>query len=187
MKSFDEQQKEAEKLTEIELLLTTLFERDKATAKKILGRLYEIGCVNLISNKLSRLRLLHSPLKSTTKLTKGTFLIAGLFFLQNYCPKLIVNYLHSLVKFDSPPTQALKPAKVEVARLAPMADERELQRLRNQVKLLSGMLLTLALILGGGSAWLFHTGKLKIQFAQPNSGSQFNSWVEPPKSLNSNN
>ncbi|MEG3438372.1 hypothetical protein V0288_14675 [Pannus brasiliensis CCIBt3594] len=93
-----EQRAEQERLDNILLLLQNLFEREEATAKLILDSLYDIGSVNLINSKVPT-RPLKSLSKAIARSSKPVFRVFALRWFKKNCPRLITDWLYSLVRF----------------------------------------------------------------------------------------
>lgn len=93
-----EKRQEQEKIADILLLLENLFEREEATAKLILDFLYDVGSVNLINSKIPASSF-RGILKWIARMAKPIFLVAALYWFKKNCPRLITDWLHSLVKF----------------------------------------------------------------------------------------
>ncbi|MGK7873789.1 MAG: hypothetical protein AB4426_10905 [Xenococcaceae cyanobacterium] len=155
-----EERREQERMRDILLLIGHLFEREEATAKLVLGCLYDIGYVNLINNKF-RFCYLKGTFKSIAKLSKGAFLVLALYWFQKKCPQLIADYLHSLVEFKEAEALPAEATEVEVASL-PEAQEKgeQVKLLRRQVRVLTGMLIASIAVFGGGFIWLTYNLKL---------------------------
>lgn len=132
--SLEEQQKEKEKLNDILLLLDHLFKREQATAKIILGNLYDIGTINLINHKVPP-KFLSPVLKLMATTSKPLVSIIAVRVFQTYCPKLVTNYLYSLVEFTPPPVETESSSLREV-----QGQLQEVKVLRKKVKLLIGSL-----------------------------------------------
>jgi hypothetical protein len=93
-----EQLMEQERIDDILLLLEHLFEREEATAKLILNFLYDVGSVNLINSKVPT-RSFRGVLKWIARMSKPVFRLFALRWFKKNCPRLITEWLHSLVKF----------------------------------------------------------------------------------------
>lgn len=93
-----EQRREQERLDDILLLLENLFEREEATAKMILDCLYDVGSVNIINSKVPT-RTFGRVLKWVARMSKPAFRVVALYWFKKNCPRLITNWLHSLVRF----------------------------------------------------------------------------------------
>lgn len=93
----EEQFKQA-KMDDILLLLDHMVDREEATVKRILDCLYEVGSINIINKKFPS-RPLNRLMKSIARMSKPAFRIAGLYWFKKNCPKLITDWLASLVSF----------------------------------------------------------------------------------------
>jgi len=133
-----EQQIEQERMQDVLLVLDQLFRREKVTAKLVLDCLYDVGYVNLINQKIQS-RPLQQITKGVARISKPLCRqVAIIWFLDN-CPKLITNWLHSLVVFtdDNPrDDDKLRDAATEIAA---MAAAQEVRRLRAQARLSAGV------------------------------------------------
>jgi hypothetical protein len=87
-----------QRMTEILLLLDSLFEREEATVKRILDCLYDVGSINLIDRKIRR-RSVNRLLRAIARLAKPAFRIYALYWFKKNCPRLITRWLGNKVKF----------------------------------------------------------------------------------------
>ena len=110
--SLEEQRKEQEKLHDTLLLLDHLFKREEATAKMILGNLYDIGTINLINNKVP-LKMLSPLLKLIATTAKPIASVIAVRGFQALCPKLVANYLYSLVEFKPHDPTLIEALEIE--------------------------------------------------------------------------
>ncbi len=134
-KTPQEQQLEQERLAEILIVLEELFQREGATGKRIIGCLYDIAVINWL-NKNVPAPLLNPALKFLARFPRATAQYLGLkLFLQPKCPKLITDWLYTLVEFPAPPPTAVLPPP-----------DSEVYKLKQRVKLLtSSLILTIVL------------------------------------------
>ena len=144
-----EQRAEAERLREVTLLLENLFGREQATVKAIFSCLFDIGLVNLVNNKVNP-RLLRPVVKPVGRLSKSAFIFIGYRWFVKNCPDLITNWLKGQVQFKP----ARKPSKPEPTYTAPPVIVQtpdvyrtELRRLRSQVRVTTGALVGVSVIL----------------------------------------
>ncbi len=156
-KAKTEQEKiiEQKKLREILILLDQLFRREEATAKGIVGCLYDIATINLI-NKYCPLWGINATLKYLTRFPRPVAKSLGVkLYLQPKCPKLITDWLYTLVEFpDTPP---IEPEIVKTELLPTIKKNRlEIESLRQKVKLLTGTLVATVVLFSGGFAWISH-------------------------------
>lgn len=157
-KSLKEQRQEQERLTEMLIVLEELFRREDVAAKRIIACLYDIAVVNWI-NKNVRIYPFNPLLKFLMRFPKPVAKILALrFYLQTQCPKLITDWLYSLVEFKE---NELLPLPLEVTEVPAAAlPAVEVKRLQKKVKLLTGALMTSLLVFVGGFAWLAYNGEL---------------------------
>ncbi|MGK7930850.1 MAG: hypothetical protein AB4041_05385 [Microcystaceae cyanobacterium] len=161
--NLEEQRREQEKLHDTLLLLDHLFKREEATAKMILGNLYDIGTINLINNKVP-LKMVSPLLKLFATTAKPLASVIAVRAFQTYCPKLITDYLYSLVELK--PKDPTVIEAVEVGALSVPEVEAKLQevkRLRGRVKLLTGSLVATVAIFAGSSLFVAHRLGLQPQ------------------------
>lgn len=145
--------REEEKLKEILLHLEQLFQREEATAKAIVGCLYDIATINLI-NKYCPLWGINATLKYLTRFSRPLAKSLGVkWYLQPQCPKLITDWLYTLVEFpDTPP---IEPEIINTELLPTIKQNRlEIQSLRQKVKLLTGTLVATLILFSSGFAWV---------------------------------
>lgn len=155
IKTQEEKILEEEKLREILILLDQLFRREKATAEGIVGCLYDIATINLI-NKYCPLWGINATLKYLTRFPRPLAKSLGVkLYLQPQCPKLITDWLYTLVEF--PNTPAIEAEIVEKELLPTIQKNRlEIQSLRQKVRLLTGTLVATVVLFSGGFAWISH-------------------------------
>jgi hypothetical protein len=149
-----EQQLEQERLREIWILLSQLFEREEVTARAIVGCLYDIATINLI-NKYTPLWGINHTLKYLTRFPRPLAQCLGVkLYVQPKCPQLITDWFYSLVEFPSSTTS--KEEKVLEGELLPTLEQNQVQikSLQGRVKLLTGTLVTTIAIFSGGFFWV---------------------------------
>lgn len=134
---------EQKSVDEISLLLEQLVWHESTTIKLILDRLYDIGSINLINQKVT-IRSLNRISRVVATQSKPLFRFVGLRWFQHNCPQLITDWLHEQVMFQSP-TQAtgqptLEGAVVPPASLIPDHCSIEVQKLRSQLRWRTGLL-----------------------------------------------
>ncbi|MGB3238477.1 MAG: hypothetical protein WBB29_09290 [Geitlerinemataceae cyanobacterium] len=125
---------EEERMKNILLLLENMFEREDPTVKLVLAYLYEVGSVRLIDKNI-HIGFLNRSLKSVARISTPIFKVAGLYWFQRNCPKLIVDWLYSQVIFEDKiliEHSQLEPQKVELNK-----KENEIKRLRTQGRFLA--------------------------------------------------
>ncbi len=158
--SLQEQAQEQEKMRDVLLLLDNLFKRETATARLILGNLYDVGTINLVNQKIP-LKVVSPLLKLIASSSKPLILILAVRIFQAYCPKLVANYLYSLVEFKKEP---IAPVTIIDRQLSPpevQAKLREVQTLRKQVRMLTGSLVAVIALFAGSSLFIVHRVGLK--------------------------
>ncbi|KPQ37122.1 MAG: hypothetical protein HLUCCA11_04155 [Phormidesmis priestleyi Ana] len=101
-----EQQKEEERIRDIEMLLESLFLREEVTFKLIADCLYDVGSVNLVNQKVHS-RPLNWLLKAIARRSKPIFRFFMLRWGRKNAPQLIATWLHSQVVFE--PSQVVLP------------------------------------------------------------------------------
>jgi len=177
MKSED-QQKEAEQMQNVLLLLNHLVENEETTLKLIIDCLYEVGTVNLINLKIAGDRQ-NRAARTLAGMSKPAAKAFALRWFKKNCPALIVKWLRSKVSFK--PTKAAKtaPPKAEVLssnegnaalplkNAAPSPQSQEIKQLRSQVRVLSGLLLCTMTALGGTAMWQVYRVSVESSPAQP--------------------
>jgi pterin-4a-carbinolamine dehydratase len=156
----EEKNKEEELINEVRLLLKTLVYQEEVTIKGIIDCLYDIGSVNLINQKF-KFGTFNKTLKFMTKMSKPAFRILAWQWFKKNCPDLITTWLQGKVTFVT-----VEEAKVEVVTenenrsLVSMSELpaenqfEEVNRLHLQVKLLTGVLVTVVTLFGGSLIWL---------------------------------
>lgn len=164
---------QTQRMGDARLLLESLAEREKVAITLIIDCLYDVGSANLINNNLNS-RSLKGISKLIAKTSKPAFKsIAWLWFSKNV-PELLTEWLAEKVSFDDGETEAetqeekkqeteTEPVVKPLPQLPPsqVTDTahfqqvtKEINMLRSQVTLLTGMLIGVVTIFGGGSLWL---------------------------------
>ncbi len=166
-KSPEEIEREKQLMANVQLVLYSLFEREKVTVKQILGYLYDVGAINLINQKVP-CRLLNQPAKAIARCSKPVFKTVGWAWFIKNCPQLLTGWLHSKVRFESeppPPMETVEAAIVPTeGAIAPTAIQPaivEVQRLRAQVRLLTGALVTTATVLVATLVWVSQAPRMQ--------------------------
>lgn len=151
-KTLQEYQKEEEKLREILVLLEQLFKREEATAKAIIGCLYDIATLNLI-NKYCPLWGINPTLKYISRFPRPIAKHLGCkLYLQPKCPQLITDWLYSLVEFPQS-----KAKEVEVVENLALPTEKKIKSLQGKVRVLTGALAASFAVLIGGFTWMMYS------------------------------
>ncbi len=145
---------EAERMRDVLVLVTHLVQSQETTVKLLLDCLYDVGSINLINQKLHS-RSLNRLARLIARTSKPAFRIIALRWFQRQCPRLITNCIHSKVKFKPrPPKRAATVTTTAVPVEALAAERRELQRLRTQVRYLTGVSLGAIATLAVVFLWL---------------------------------
>ncbi len=143
-----EYQLEEQRLEEILLLLDQLFRREEVAAKSIVGCLYDIAMINII-NKFCPIWGINNTLKFISRFPRPLAKSLGVkLYLQPKCPKLITDWLYTLVEFPN-----TKPVEAEVEVIK---TNQEVKALQGRVKLLTGALVTSIVMFGSGFFWIAH-------------------------------
>ena len=164
---------QAERMHDVSLLLKSLAEREKVNILLIIDCLYDVGSINLINNQFSS-RSLNGICKLIAKTSKPVFrVIAWRWFSNNISP-LLTEWLTKKVSFEDgdtkgetktetetetesvpKPTSELPPSQLTDTDTEYLQQvTQEVKMLRSQVTLLTGMLIGVITIFGGGSIWL---------------------------------
>lgn len=154
-------EKEEQLMHDVMLLLENLVEREEATVKLILNCLYDAGATNLINQKFPS-RPVNKSLKWVSRLSKPAFkMIAWQWFRMN-CPQLITDWLRTKIEFKTVETP-VNTAQVQVVVDNPQLNSHrinqaeyqiyEVKQLRGQIKMLTGVLFSVVIVLTGGFLW----------------------------------
>lgn len=154
---------ERDRMTDVMLLLETLFTREESTVKQVLDCLYDVGSVNLIDQRV-QIHCLNRLAKWIARFSKPVFRVIALRWFKQNCPQLITEWLYTQVKFE-PKQIAHVVAAVETAKAAtetalqpvPTPDldlyRQKVRLLRGRVRLLTTLLIGVTLTLGSGLVW----------------------------------
>lgn len=96
--SMREQQKQAARMRDVEMLLESLFMREEVTVRLIADCLYDVGSVNLLNQKI-RSRPLNKFMKVIARRSKPIFRFFMLRWSKKNAPHMITDWLHSQVRF----------------------------------------------------------------------------------------
>ncbi|NWF60160.1 MAG: hypothetical protein HXY43_13045 [Fischerella sp.] len=162
--------KEEELMHEVLLIIENLAYREEATVKLIFDRLYDIGSINLI-NQNFRSRAVKKVLKLIARMSKPAFRIFAWHWFKKNSPQLITNWLRQQVSFKN---QVTPTSKVIIERQVPQLNSfselehqnKEIQFLRSQVKILATILIGVVAFFGGSLIWLgqsIMTGRSQLQ------------------------
>ncbi|GAB4242516.1 MAG: hypothetical protein Kow00121_68260 [Elainellaceae cyanobacterium] len=171
-KSPQEQEMEEERIQDVYLLLQYLIQNEQTTLKIIIDCLYDVGSVNLINQKFPR-RPLNGIMKWIAQFSKPVFKIVALRWVKRNCPRLITNWLHKRVSFNKPVEKQVKQIQHDIAKAevpetqtkAELEAERlsvEVQQLRSQLKVLSGIAIAAIATLGGMLVWLVYSPQSEL-------------------------
>lgn len=160
-KKLQEKQMKEERMREVFLLVEHLVSHEEITIKLIIDCLLDVGSVNFINRRFQR-SLLKQTLKAAVGVSKPVLKVIAFRWFKRNCPQLITNWLYLKVSFPEvvkPPAAAPKVAVPDkttdrVALVEPERLNYEIQRLRGQVKLLSGISLGAIAALSGVLVWL---------------------------------
>ncbi len=148
IKTPKEQQLEQERLAEILIVLEEMFQREGAAGKRVIGCLYDIAVMNWLNKNMPNPPL-NPCLKYLARFPRGLAQHLGLkLFLQPKCPKLITDWLYTLVEFPPSKTEILPPP------------DREVHQLKQRVKLLTSSLIITILFSAGSLALLIQDREL---------------------------
>ena len=89
-------------MKDVEILLENMFQREEATLRLVVDRLYDIGSNNFINDRVKPRRL-NRLMKWIARLSKPAFHRMAVRWSKKNCPKLIAEWLYSLVQFPKPP------------------------------------------------------------------------------------
>ena len=188
LKSPEEERLEVIRKRDVRLLLDQLIETEEVTIKLLIDSLYDIGTINLINQKVS-LRPVNGVAKSIATLSKPACRHFALRWFKKNCPQLIANWLYTKVAFK-PPAPKAKVASPSVPKPQPASpvpapqsvalthvnQVREIQQLRTQVKVLTGVLVGTIAILGGTTAvqlYALHLNTTPSTQAEPATSAQW--------------
>jgi len=171
VRSMDETRRETERMQDIMLLLQHLNAQEETTIKMILDCLYDVASVNLINQKFQNRRL-NRFLKAIAWMPKPAFRIFAMRWFKKNSPRLITRWLYNKVSFKppAPPSAPVVPSSAPVIAEAqasaitlagtPVSDlitteatvaerDRQIRYLRSQVRVLTGLLVGVVVLLGG--------------------------------------
>jgi len=181
-KKLQEQKMKQERMREVRLLLEHLASHEEVTIKLIIDCLVDVGSVNLINQRFRRSPL-NRPLKAVVGASKPILRVVAYRWFKQNCPALITNWLYFKVSFPEtvkvpPPVKTVNPdpkavspkqvalveSEVESANL-----NREIRRLRGQVRLLSGVSIGAIAALSGVLLWINNRPELADSRQIPSS------------------
>lgn len=94
----EEERIKEERMHDVLLLLDHLVQREETTVKIILDRLYDVGSINLINQKVG-FRPMNRLLKMIARLSKPAFRAVAWRWFKGNCPQLITDWLRTKVSF----------------------------------------------------------------------------------------
>ncbi|TAE61352.1 MAG: hypothetical protein EAZ76_15985 [Nostocales cyanobacterium] len=175
-------EREEQLMQDVTLLLENLVEREEATVKLILNCLYDAGATNLINEKFPSPPI-NKSLRFVSKMSKPVVkMIAWQWFRMN-CPQLIADWLRTKINFQTIATPQVETAKIKTAQIETAKIETakietaqveilvetpqlsshavktseyqlyEVKQLRDQIKMLTGVLFSVIILLSGGFLW----------------------------------
>lgn len=97
-KRLEEERIKEDRMEDVQLLLSNLVEREEATVKMILDRLYDVGYINIINKKVG-FRPVNRLLKMIARLSKPAFKAVAWRWFKGNCPQLITDWLRTKVSF----------------------------------------------------------------------------------------
>jgi hypothetical protein len=156
-KSPTDDQREEQLMHDVLLLLKNLVEREEATVKLVLNCLYDVGATNLINQKCPS-RPLKKSLKLVSKMSKPVFRMVAWQWFRLNCPQLITDWLRSQVQFqpvETPTVEVVVENPQPNTNFRPQDQHQiaEVRQLRNQVKLLTGVMFGVVTVLTGSFLW----------------------------------
>ena len=158
-KTIKEQEFEQQKLVEILILLSQMFQREELTAKAIVGCLYDIAVLNLI-NKYTPFWGINGTLKFLSRFPRPVAQHLGVkLYVQPKCPKLITDWFYTLVEFaDDNDEEQVDVEVLPPQELLPVLkqNKQEIQSLQGRLKLLTSSLVAVIMVFGGSVAWVTH-------------------------------
>ena len=153
-KTQQEKELEEQKLREILILLSQLFQREEATARAIVGCLYDIATLNLI-NKYSSLWGINQTLKYLARFPRPIAKCLGVkLYVQPKCPQLITDWFYTLVEFPEETTKIEGEILEEEFLPALKDNQAKIRCLQGKVKLLTGTLVATIAIFSSGVFWI---------------------------------
>jgi hypothetical protein len=167
MRSSAEERMEEQRMRDVVLLLDSLFRREEASAKLILNCLYDIGSVNLI-NKKFRSRPVNRLMKWIARLSKPAFRLVALRWMKKNCPQLVAKWMRSKVSFKEPaqtPEAVVVEAELASSSVSGELEScnREIVRLRSQVRTLTVLLVGVTVSLGSAIVWTAWKDQSQLQ------------------------
>lgn len=159
---------EHRKVQEIQLILEQLVQREAATVRFIMERLYDVGLINVMNKKVKD-HPLGRVVKPLGRASRGSFRSLGTRWFQAQGPKLITDWLYTLVNLE-PKKRKSRPKQPDVAveyldyanypmALPPAELEREVAQLRSQMRWFQVAMVSAIALLGSSFFWLDYSLK----------------------------
>ena len=152
--------REDERVRDILLAVEQLFQREEKAVDFVLGCLYDIGSINLIDKKIP-IAALKPALRSIARLSRPAFRIIAVRWFHQNCPKLITDWLHSLVVFETSDPEApsvidINTSKTEASDLVWVVQQKqnEVIQLQQQLRQTTVLAVTIAALFGSATLWL---------------------------------
>lgn len=152
---------EAQKVADILLILEQLVQREDATVRFLMERLYDIGIYNLLKKKMP-LSAVKPTLKRALRLPRPVFRFLSTRWFKQNGPRLITEWLHSLVdlepKEEETNTQDAAALDTTVQPVLfssrAIATAQEVQQLRSQVRWLMTVMVSAIALLSSTFFWV---------------------------------
>lgn len=151
--------REDERVRDILLAVEQLFHREENAVAFVLSCLYDIGSVNLIEKKVP-IASLKPVLRSIARYSRPAFRFVAVRWFHQNCPKLITDWLHSLVIFEPSESESLGAIDVSAQRpeielaLAIQQKQNEVVQLQQQLHQTTVLAVTIAALFGSATLWL---------------------------------
>jgi hypothetical protein len=143
-------------MQDVQLLLETMFERENSTLKLVLDRLYEIGAINLVNQRVPN-PCLNQIARWITRCSRPVGKLLIMRWFKRNCPQLISRWLYSQVKFESKQVASRSTGSTHLNKAVSSAEvesyRRQVQQLNSRVRLLTILLIGVTFTLGGSLAW----------------------------------
>ncbi|MGB3298705.1 MAG: hypothetical protein WBA76_10585 [Phormidesmis sp.] len=101
-----EQQKEEERMRDVEMLIESMFLREEVTLRLIADCLYDVGSVNLVNQRIQSPPL-NWLMKAIARRSKPIFRFYMMRWSRKKCPHLIASWLKTQVVFE--PSEVVLP------------------------------------------------------------------------------
>lgn len=156
-------QLEQRTMQDVLLLLEAMFTREDSTVRLILDRLYDIGSVNLVNQRVSN-QWLNQIARWVARCSRPVARLLIMRWFKRNCPRLISNWLYSQVKFEpkqlvqaAAQVDSINPPSPQAAQGAAIPEvenyRRQVHQLNLRVRTLTILLIGVTFTLGGSLAW----------------------------------